>query len=249
MPSGPNAGVRMLLPNIPHDPSRSMTTNDVALDSMRLGTFEQGMHDALAAVSLEGKTVWDVGAHIGYQTLAFAKRVGPSGRVVAFEPNPFNLERLRANVGANASLATRITALPCALGDAKGRESFIASPDVDGGATLNGFFSALSPRPMNEAERACVRTVDVYSGDAIVAEGLAPAPDFIKMDVELAEERVVHGLGVQLAARGPALLIEVHRLGLLHRLERHLRGLGYVVDMAEEDPPPYPRCRVLAQKG
>ena len=41
-------------------------------------------------------TVLDVGANIGIYTEFLAKLVGPSGRVVAFEPEQQNMERLES---------------------------------------------------------------------------------------------------------------------------------------------------------
>jgi FkbM family methyltransferase len=48
-----------------------------------------------------GATVVDVGAHVGYYTLLAAGAVGADGRVIAFEPHPFNALLLRANVQRN----------------------------------------------------------------------------------------------------------------------------------------------------
>jgi FkbM family methyltransferase len=44
----------------------------------------------------------DVGANVGFYSLHFARLVGPSGRVFAFEPDPRNAARLRRNVALNA---------------------------------------------------------------------------------------------------------------------------------------------------
>ena len=48
-----------------------------------------------------GNIVIDIGAHIGYYTLIAAKRVGPKGKVYAFEPLPKNFELLKKNVEVN----------------------------------------------------------------------------------------------------------------------------------------------------
>jgi hypothetical protein len=49
-----------------------------------------------------GQCVVDIGAHVGFYTVLAAERVGPSGRVIAFEPDPGNRALLEANVRDNA---------------------------------------------------------------------------------------------------------------------------------------------------
>ena len=48
-----------------------------------------------------GNTVVDVGANIGYYTVYFSRFVGAAGRVIAFEPDPFNFSLLQKNVAEN----------------------------------------------------------------------------------------------------------------------------------------------------
>ena len=48
-----------------------------------------------------GSTVFDVGAHVGEWTLLFSELVGPSGRVVAFEPDPVARASLKKNLEMN----------------------------------------------------------------------------------------------------------------------------------------------------
>ncbi len=48
-----------------------------------------------------GDVFVDVGANVGYFSLVAAKLVGPSGRVIAFEPTPPTLDRLRDNIALN----------------------------------------------------------------------------------------------------------------------------------------------------
>jgi FkbM family methyltransferase len=45
-----------------------------------------------------GDCVFDVGAHCGVSTYHFSRMVGPSGKVVAFEPDPRNFEILLRNI-------------------------------------------------------------------------------------------------------------------------------------------------------
>jgi FkbM family methyltransferase len=48
-----------------------------------------------------GDTFIDIGAYVGYYTLLAARRVGPTGRVIAFEPAPGNFDTLRRNARLN----------------------------------------------------------------------------------------------------------------------------------------------------
>ncbi len=142
-----------------------------------------------------GDTVADVGANVGLYALAAGNRVGPRGRVVAFEPEPSIFDQLRRNVELNR-LTARVEALPYVVGDTTGevsfvvgreRESHVAAADSDSttkvkSVTLSGFFED--------------RKLDV-----------------LKIDVEGYEERVVRGALELLrdALRAPrAIFIEVH---------------------------------------
>ena len=55
-----------------------------------------------------GMTVYDVGANKGQMALLFAALVGPSGRVVSFEPSPPEFACLNANVRLNALRHVRL---------------------------------------------------------------------------------------------------------------------------------------------
>lgn len=61
-----------------------------------------------------GGAVVHGGAFLGYHALVAARRVGPHGHVMAFEPNPVNYRALRANVRRNG-FAKRVTALPLGI--------------------------------------------------------------------------------------------------------------------------------------
>lgn len=65
-----------------------------------------------------GDTFVDVGAHVGWFSLQAAKAVGPTGRVVAVDPQPYNCERILANAAANEF--ANITVVVGAIGDVEG---------------------------------------------------------------------------------------------------------------------------------
>ena len=53
-----------------------------------LGTTEPHLQKIIKEYVGTGDTVYDIGANIGYVSLSLAKRVGPDGCVIAFEPIP-----------------------------------------------------------------------------------------------------------------------------------------------------------------
>jgi FkbM family methyltransferase len=69
-----------------------------------------------------GDTFIDLGANCGIFSLTASKIVGMSGRVLAIEPNPAMVERLRFNIEANAF--DNITIVEAAIGDSIGEAKF-----------------------------------------------------------------------------------------------------------------------------
>ena len=80
------------------------------------GSFEPEQTALVETLVKPGDTVVDLGAHIGYYTLLFAKLVGPSGHVVAFEPSPASCAILRRNVASNG--LANVTIVNAAVGAA-----------------------------------------------------------------------------------------------------------------------------------
>src|SRR5687767_5587801 len=66
------------------------------------GEFAESENRLMAALIEPGDVVLDVGANIGTVALALAHRVGPSGRVYAFEPQRIVFQLLCANLAINA---------------------------------------------------------------------------------------------------------------------------------------------------
>lgn len=178
--------------------------------------------DMMAAITVGG-CVWDIGANVGLYTVKFAAAVGEGGKVFAFEPSPVNLPRLKA---ATAEFAT-ISIVPFALGSAAGTVSFTEGEDDLG---------AVSRVTIGAAQSGLA--VEVRTGDALVADGIADVPTMIKLDVEGFELEVLKGMSQTL--RNPkltALCVEVH-FGLLsargasqgpREIEKLLTACGFSV--------------------
>lgn len=59
------------------------------------GTHEPALQsEPLPLGDIRGWNCWDLGAHYGLYSIGLARRVGPTGEVGAFEPNPLSFRRL-----------------------------------------------------------------------------------------------------------------------------------------------------------
>src|SRR5215475_6071597 len=66
-----------------------------------VGTYETKNLETFAAAIAPGASVYDVGANVGIYTLLASDKVGPSGKVYAFEPVERNLRYLRQHIALN----------------------------------------------------------------------------------------------------------------------------------------------------
>jgi FkbM family methyltransferase len=209
-----------------------------AWEDMLAGRFDAEIYDAIAqALPPRGGIIWDVGAHIGFHSLGFAALVGPTGRVVGFEPNPSNRERLTQNVERNADLASRIEILPCCLSDQVGTCPFVLSHDIDSGASSMSFLADTDPfvDPATSA-RWDRLVVPVRTADALIQDG-RPAPDVMKIDVEGAELLVLRGAAETMKSRRPAVIVETHSARLLFEITEWFYTHSYQVRLLAELAP------------
>jgi len=128
---------------------------------------------------IAGDCVWDVGANVGYYTRQFAVRVGKMGSVFAFEPSPLNFSRLTTNCAGMANVHLR----KCGLGQENGSLSFLQGAD-ELGATSRVVEST-----------ADGISVDIRTGESLIADGYALPPNAVKVDVEGFEYEMLQGLG------------------------------------------------------
>ena len=84
-----------------------------------LVNYERPVAAFLRQHIVAGSEVWNVGANIGVYALQLGAWVGPDGRVLAFEPNPFAARLLTENVRLNG-LHDRVEILRLAIGESPG---------------------------------------------------------------------------------------------------------------------------------
>lgn len=175
----------------------------------RLPLFVSPEERLLLKLPLQGKVVYDVGAHTGAYTLFFSRQVGASGAVVAFEPHPRSHAILRRNLACNRIGNAR--ALRYALGAASGSRPLYALPGMSTTASL-------APEASTPLRR-CVGAVEMEPLDRLVGRLQLPPPSFIKIDVEGMELDVLRGASDTLQRCRPDLLIEVHGASHRHKSE------------------------------
>ena len=166
-----------------------------------------------------GGVCLDAGAAMGYFTIHLARKVGPSGRVHAFEPNPYNFARLKRHCEING-VAGWVELNQSALSDRQGTAVLHLHQGASGDGTLEQF-GAEWP----SSDRVPTDTVDGY----LARHGIDQV-DFAKVDVEWHELRLFEGAVESLSRKAfKALLVEFNGPRLAQRgetLEDLLGALG-----------------------
>jgi FkbM family methyltransferase len=144
-----------------------------------------------------GDVFVDVGANAGWYTLVASSVVGETGRVLAFEPRADTADYLEKTVLLNG-LASHVTVSRYALSDAEssGLLSWPAGTSNSGGSYL----SPTAPIAGHESQPVLLRTLDSLKLMRL---------DFLKIDVEGAEMRVVNGARETLARCRPIIMSEL----------------------------------------
>jgi FkbM family methyltransferase len=167
-----------------------------------------------------GELVFDIGAHAGFTTCMFARIVGPSGHVVAFEPDASSLAFLKMNIADQQ--ISNVTIVRKAIDVKTGTAYFNADGTMGAGLIEHSVYGSTG-------QRTAVETLSFE--DACSQFGI---PQFVKMDIEGAEIAVI---------QSAAEFLEKHPMHLAfdscHRmrdgrftwmlLEPMLRTLGYEV--------------------
>lgn len=197
--------------------------------SMADGSYDREVLDYASTLRLEGATAIDIGAFMGYYTLAFASLVGPGGRVVAFEPNPVSRERLARNLSANPELAGRISVESACVGEANGFARFSLSDGVDSGTASGSHVSGTITPEKEEVYVSAgfreIRAEAVTLDRFVTRAGITPT--LLKIDVEGAEASVLKGALATLDAFKPTILLEVHTPVAMFEVGRLLPRRGY----------------------
>ena len=165
---------------------------------MWIGTWELDFAEALQQYVQPGWVCYDIGGYKGYYSGVMALK--GASNVFVFEPMPGNIEKIKKLIALNPSLP--ITLKEYAVSDNNGQAVFKLMPEETMGKLATSSFQ-------KEDEAVTSLTVDCITLDELISKG-TPEPDFIKIDVEGAEEFVLKGANELLQRKKPFLMIEVH---------------------------------------
>jgi FkbM family methyltransferase len=181
-------------------------------------TYEPKMQKAFEQIIRPGFVVYDVGSHAGFHALANALLVGPTGRVIAFEPRESNQISIQKQISLNPELPVQV--MPWAVSDHDGTAMFDDSvSSAEGGIRPSG--------------KTVVQTRTI---DSLVAAGTIPAPNFIKIDVEGHERQVLRGASETIARHRPVLICDYNDLDTMPAMRETLEPLGYSVTREGQHP-------------
>ena len=164
-----------------------------------------------------GDCVLDIGANVGDWTIAMAARVGPLGKVIAFEPVPYLAQTIVKTARVNRHGWVEVQQL--ALGATDGSTEFSVERANSGGSRIG--------RVEGDFSHTTVETKRLDTFFASRAD--LSRIDFVKIDVEGFEEAVLQGARGSLARFRPGLLFESGLESAEQRKSIHelLNGIDY----------------------
>ena len=174
------------------------------------GTYEFDKQDFVARIIKPGMTVWDVGANVGFYTLAFAGLVGKAGKVISYEPLAANVRYLLRHIELNH--LRNITVIQAALSDTTELLGFTATSTSSIGTLTSRNHHYLIP---------------TLTPTAIVEAFPAFVPQIIKLDIEGAEATVLTAARSLLQEHSPDILLALHGKTQEERCVELLNELGY----------------------
>jgi FkbM family methyltransferase len=170
-----------------------------------------------------GDVVIDVGAHIGSFSLR-ALFDNPGLKVLAFEPDPQNFGRLKANARRNGLEGKGFNAYNLAVSSAEGHLMFARGrTSTTGSIARTGFFKAPA-----DAETVVVSATTIES---IFRQHSIDRCRLLKVDCEGSEYDILDQLPDGILSRIDSLIVEVHpaRAGNPEQLKRALQTKGFEV--------------------
>ena len=157
------------------------------------GCFEPEMVEAFSKLIKPGMTVLDIGANVGAHTFRLAKLVGKEGRVIAFEPTEWAFSKIKDNAELNSDLENV-------------ELENLALSDQDADNESYAFRSQWDEYDETDKEKGEINflTLDTYCRERQIID-----VDFIKLDVDGYETKILRGSKHVLKSCRPILIVEM----------------------------------------
>ena len=140
--------------------------------------------------------IFDIGANIGYYVLMESLIIGKKGEVVALEPVPSNMKLLNINLKLNKNNITKTMQL--GLSNSNKQKNFLLSEHSNLGHVVDG-------KSDKNKKKIKIQTISLRE---LIKKNFCP--DFIRMDIEGYEEKVLDDLTSLKLKRYPIICFETH---------------------------------------
>ena len=196
-------------------PDTPDTKNSVVAKAHRNGrSWEPKIANLLTKYGKEGTTAVDMGAYIGTHTMSLVDVVGPKGKVVAFEPQPWAYNGIKKTLAKNKIKNTRV--INAGVSDKKNTLRFCS--DSSGSSSL-----CQERRPSSKWKE--VYDVPVVTLDSLKLKNVS----VMKIDVEGHELNALIGSKKTIIDSKPVILLEVwrKRTNRLQQIKTFLKSINY----------------------
>ncbi|MCX6712111.1 MAG: FkbM family methyltransferase [Candidatus Vogelbacteria bacterium] len=162
------------------------------------GYCEANLTSFLLRFLQPGTTFIDVGAHIGFYSVLSSQLVGAKGKVYSFEPTPWTCKLLQKNTGNLKNVRT----------------NNVGASEIKGEVTFSDYGPGYGAYNSAGAEWPGLRflpkkvTAEMIQLDSFFQQN-SIKPDFIKLDAEGLEFKILNGLAETLKDSRPLITLEM----------------------------------------
>ncbi len=166
------------------------------------GEYEPLETQILKFFAKKSRTIFDIGANVGYYAVELSQSISSVSAIHAFEPVPNSFEQLKQNVELN-EISSLVTCIPLAVSNTHGKIR-LYKPKTSGSSAS----SARNLHPDEKVEKIDVSTIilDHYIQFAEINDF-----DLLKIDVEGAELMVIEGAINSIQKYRPVIFVELLR--------------------------------------
>lgn len=177
-------------------------------------------------------TVLDIGAHIGLTAVLFGQKVGSKGRVFSFEPTPISFNVLKETIRIN-KLENVISPVNSPVTDKSGKVNFyISNTAVDVANSLVAW---------EKGKELHGITLNATSVDDFVRKQKIAKVDFMKIDAEGVEYKVLNGAKETLKTHRPLVILALHPTAIitngdsLKEIYTFVKDIGYKIFLDQKE--------------